>query len=586
LDLLIPFNVQSSNMLVDYPIDLSVGFIAEAVDSELYQRWVEFSAFSPVFWWHGWQGLRFPWEYGDQSLRTARKFLQLRYRLLPYMYTYTRLAHDTGLPLVRGMYLDYPNQEGSYTYRHQYMFGQELLAAPVSEPGYGKPVLKDVYLPAGEKWFDFFTGKIYDGGQAISYLCPLERMPLFVRAGSILPMAPDMEYSDQRPVDPLIVDVYAGKPVSFRLYEDDGTSLDYRHGAYAWTPLALTVGAGGEHGIEIGPSEGQYNGQAKSRRYEVRVYGLLKPESVKLNGRELREGRPEECGEGCGGWVWDEQKRVTTIRVTQAMPVNEKVTVSLEGAGTFEDAEMLQKALDYRERIRKVKEEEKLKWGMVLHGLDIKKPPRVMRETEAVETELDDLISNPREIGQRPPDFRAMTERVLKAFVDKPFESHRNIPESDKVAQKATALLENVAFQPEEIRRMTAELFGCELLAKAWGTPSPLVDAKLAYDPEAVGPAKVSYDIALPEDGLPGWIQADPPEGVESGYTRFSLRAPFPPRRGEYRLRVKATLAWEGGETEVVRDVEWTSMGGLEVLTDSAPGGTYRNGVVVDTDKR
>ena len=74
-------------------------------------------------------------------------------------------------------------------------------------------------------------------------------MPLFVRAGSIVPMAPDMDYSDQRPVDPLIVDVYAGKPASFRLYEDDGTSLDYRNGAYAWTPIAFTAGAGGEQGL-------------------------------------------------------------------------------------------------------------------------------------------------------------------------------------------------------------------------------------------------------------------------------------------------------------------------------------------------
>ena len=591
LDLLIPFNVQCGNMLVDYPIDLSAAFIAEAVDSELYQRWVEFSAFSPVFWWHGWQGLRFPWEYGDQSLETTRKFLQLRYRLLPYTYTYTRLAHDTGVPLVRGMYLDYPDQEGSYTYRHQYMFGLEMLAAPISEPGYGKPVLKDVYLPEGEKWFDFFTGKIYEGGQAIPYSCPLERMPLFVRAGSILPMAPDMEYSDQRPLDPLILDVYAGKPASFRLYEDDGMSLAYRQGGHAWTPISFTRGAGNEYKIEIGPSEGEYKGQAKDRRYEVRVHGLLKPESVSLDGRELREGRPDECGAGCGGWVWDERTRVTTLRLSQTTPVEKKLTVTLEGAGTFADAQMLQEALDYRERVRRVKEEEKLKWGMLLHGLDIKKPPRVMRETEAVERELDDRISNPRGIGQRPPDFRAMTERVWEAFVHQPFESHRSIPESDVVAQKATAVLANAAFQPEEIRRMTAELLGCELVARAWGTPSPLVDAKLNCDREAAGPAEVSYDIALPDDGLPGWIQADPPEGVDSGYTRFSLRAPFPPRRGEYRLRVKATISWEGRRTEVARDVEWTSIGGHEVQTENGlayPGilRTYRSGVVVDTNSK
>jgi hypothetical protein len=591
LDLLIPFNVQGSNMLVDYVINLSSGVFQETVDPELYQRWVEFSAFSPVFWWHGLWGLRFPWEYGDQSLETTRKFLQLRYRLLPYTYTYTRLAHDTGLPLIRGMYLDHPSEEGSYTYRHQYMFGQELLAAPVSEPGYGKPVLKDVYLPAGEKWVDFFTGRIYEGGQAISYLCPIERLPLFVRAGSIVPMALDMDYSNERPVDPLIVDVYAGKPASFRLYEDDGTSLDYRNGAYAWTPIAFTAGAGSEHRIEIGPSEGKYNGQAKSRRYEVRVHGLLKPHSVKVGGRVLREQRPDECGVGCGGWVWDEQTHITTIRATQAIPVGEKITVSLEGAGTFEDAEVLQRVMDYRERIRKVKEEEYLKWGLLLHGLDIAKPPRVIRETEAVETELDNLVSNPQGMGQRPPDFKAMTERVLKAFVDQPFESHRTVPEANADARKATPLLENASFQPEEIRRMTVELFGCELLAKAWGTPSPLVDAKLTCDPQAVGPARVTYDISLPEEGLPGWIQTGSPEEVESGYTRFSLRSPFPGRRGNHRFRVKATLAWQGGQTEVVRDVEWTSMGGREVQTDNGLSypdlrRTYRNGVVADTVKK
>ena len=163
---------------------------------------------------------------------------------MPYMYSYARQAHDKGLPLVRGMYLEFPEQEKAYIYRHEYMFGQELLVAPISEPGFGMPVVKDVYLPEGEKWFDYFTGKIYDGGQIISYECPIERMPLFVRAGSILPMAPNRNNSDQQPVDPLVLDVYAGKRAEFRLYEDDGTSLEYRKGANAWTPLTFTPGPG------------------------------------------------------------------------------------------------------------------------------------------------------------------------------------------------------------------------------------------------------------------------------------------------------------------------------------------------------
>ena len=130
---------------------------------------------------------------GQSALDTTRKFLQLRYSLIPYLYSYSRLAHDDGQPLVRGTYIEYPSQEGAYEFRHQYLLGKELLVAPVSEPGFGKPVLKQIYLPAGEQWFDWFTGEVYDGGQVLAYECPLDRMPIFVKAGSILPLAPPME---------------------------------------------------------------------------------------------------------------------------------------------------------------------------------------------------------------------------------------------------------------------------------------------------------------------------------------------------------------------------------------------------------
>ena len=129
-------------------------------------------------------------------------------------------------------------------------------------------------------------------------------MPILVRAGSILPMAPDMEYSDQRKVDPLIVDVYAGKPATFRLYEDDGTSLDYRSGGYAWTPLVYTREDGGGQKIEIGPSEGKYRVRQKAGRYEVRVHGLLKPQSVNsrspVGGKASRGLRWRMHGMGMG----------------------------------------------------------------------------------------------------------------------------------------------------------------------------------------------------------------------------------------------------------------------------------------------
>jgi hypothetical protein len=221
---------------------------------------------------------------------------------------------------------------------------------------------------------------------------------------------------------------------------------------------------------------------------------------------------------------------------------------------------MLQRVLDYRERLRKVKQEEKLKYAMLLAGADHKKPPRVIRETEKIETELDNLVANPKGIAERPPDLRAMTAHVLKAFVDQPFESQRTIPAPDRDVNEVATKIANAVFEPWEIRSMTLSLLGCEVLAKASGTPSPTLIAKLKYDADVTGPAKVAYEIGLPDSSLPGWIMTNRSAGSE-GYAQFGIRVPFPPPAGSHTLRVKATLTWDGGQTEVWRDVEWLSTG-------------------------
>ena len=261
LPVLIPATVRGGNQLTPYMNNLCAGVFVVDLPAELYQRWVQFSSFSPLIWFHGFWGLRLPWEYGSQSVENYRKFVGLRYALLPYIYTCSRVAHDTGLPLVRGTYLEYPDQEPAYTFQQQYLFGEDLLVAPITAPGEGKPARKEVFLPAGQDWFDFFTGDFYAGGQTIVHECPLDRMPLFVRAGSILPMAPAMDYSDQKPVDPLTLDVYAGpRAAEFDLYEDDGTSLDYRAGAYARTLLRFTPESGRELYAAHRPGPGQVQG--------------------------------------------------------------------------------------------------------------------------------------------------------------------------------------------------------------------------------------------------------------------------------------------------------------------------------------
>jgi hypothetical protein len=446
------------------------------------------------------------------------------------------------------------------------MFGQEMLAAPISEPGFGKPVLKDVYLPQGEKWFDFFTGKIYEGGQVISYECPIERIPLFVKAGSILPMEPGIDYGDRAPVDPLVLDVYAGKRADFRLYEDDGSSLEYRKGAGMWTPLTFTPEPGGSYTIEVGPGKGEYSGKPKDRRYSVRIHGLLKPGSVQVNGRKLEE-RPQE--EGGQGWQWDNEELVTTIRLTDPIPVQQKVEVTIEGAGTLEDVQILQKTFDFRDRVRRIRVQEQLKWAVVIDGMEIKMSPHVIRSTDQVEAQLNMLIAQPLGLAEYPPNFKAMTNRLLKAMVDEPFESRRTIPEAYAPARKATEVLAHATFEPEELQKMTLDLLGCNLVARVYSSqltlhdePSPVIQTKLLYDSAATGPLKVTYRIEIPDEGLPGWIQSQPPTVVDAGYTQFTVGAPKETLRGARTFRIDAEINWDGGHVETARDVQWFPTGG------------------------
>ena len=328
LPVLVPATIRGGNQLMPYMNNLCGGVFNVDLPVELYQRCVQFGAFSPVIWFHGLWGLRLPWEYGHEGEETYRKFVGLRYSLLPYIYSYSRVAHDTGLPLVRGVYLDYPDQEAAYASDHQYLFGRDLLVAPVTKPGKGRPVRKEVLLPAGDDWFDYFTGDIYEGGRKIVHECPIDRMPVFVRAGSIIPTGPKMDHSDQAPLDPLTLDVYAGRrAAAFSLYEDDGISLEYRKGAYARTAIALAPAQNaGNYALTVGPARGEFQGRLQQRRYAVRVHGLLKPSTVVVNQATLPEAAPDECGPG---WAWDAKSRLTTIRLSHAFSTGQQLAVEI-----------------------------------------------------------------------------------------------------------------------------------------------------------------------------------------------------------------------------------------------------------------
>jgi hypothetical protein len=462
LPVLVRTTIRGGNQLMPYMNNLCGGVFGVELPTELYRRWFQFGAFSPILWFHGIWGLRLPWEYGEAGTQTYRDFVGLRYALLPYIYTYSRVAHDTGMPLLRGMYLGYPQQPEAYSHPNQYLFGNELLVAPVTQPADGKPAKTDVWLPANEDWFDYFTGDIYRGGQTITHECPIERMPVFSRAGSIIPTGPKMDFSDQRPLDPLTIDVFAGRhSAEFKLYEDDGTSLDYRKGAYAWTDLSFRATGASSYALRIGPAKGTFKGQLAKRRYVVRVHGLLKPESVTVDGRKL------------SSWTWDPARRVTMITLSRPTLTSVEAVVGIERAGTFEDALVLQQALNMREQIRQAKRLMKIKDAELIVWDEIKKPPKVIRETETVEWELTAVIDSPKGRGKNPPDLAAMRNHVIAALTDHPFDSTRTIPDVEATGVRAIANMAKGQFTPEEIAQITALLRGADYPAWLFIAPAP-----------------------------------------------------------------------------------------------------------------
>ena len=237
------------------------GFVpTKEFTAELYLRWFQFGAFCPLFRSHGrnWK-LRLPWGWntGDsgpleinnyngaaipdssqlhnpQVEPICRKYLELRYRLLPYLYSAVRECATTGMPILRALWLHHPDDPKAVARQDEYLWGRDLLVAPVVEQG---ATSRKIYLPHGA-WFDFWTGERVQGGAEISREVDLETTPLYVRAGAILPLGPAKQYVEHKVDEPLSISIYPGADASFLLYEDDGSSFDYRKGK--WMGVQMT----------------------------------------------------------------------------------------------------------------------------------------------------------------------------------------------------------------------------------------------------------------------------------------------------------------------------------------------------------
>jgi len=234
---------------------------------ELNLRWFQFGAFAPIFRSHGQLPYREIWNISPEGTPVYDSLVyydKLRYTLLPYIYTLAGDVHHRDGTFMRALAMDFPGDPKVRDINDQYLFGPAFLVAPVTK---FKATSREVYLPAGTSWIDFNTGKRFDGGQAIQADAPLARMPLFVRAGSIVPTGPVLQHVDEQPNAPLTVVVYTGADGKFSLYEDDGRSYGYEKGQFSRIPLAWNEKSGE---LTIGAREGSWPGMQATRTIHVR----------------------------------------------------------------------------------------------------------------------------------------------------------------------------------------------------------------------------------------------------------------------------------------------------------------------------
>jgi alpha-D-xyloside xylohydrolase len=207
---------------------------------ELYTRWFQYASFLPIFRTHGSRNTNEVWSYGKEAEPILEKYLLLRYQLMPYIYSLGYQSWLTGAPFMRALPLAFPNDPKVADLRDEYMFGPAFLVAPVTEQG---ATSRDVYLPAGTDWYNYWTNERVKGGQTITVSAPIDTLPLFVRAGSILPLGAPVESTHEKQAIEKIR-VYPGANASFTLFSDDGTTYAYEKGAGAVTHLHWDNSAG------------------------------------------------------------------------------------------------------------------------------------------------------------------------------------------------------------------------------------------------------------------------------------------------------------------------------------------------------
>ncbi len=244
---------------------------------ELYARWIQFGAFCPMMRSHGTDAPREIYQFGEKGdtvYDAIARYINLRYSLLPYIYStsWDVTAHQSSM--MRALVMDFASDKQALDLNDEYMFGRSILVCPVTEGMYSRNMQADfstvksreLYLPAGTDWFDFWTGETLAGGQTVSRETPIDIMPLYVKAGSIIPVGPKVQYAEEKKWDDLQIRVYEGADGEFTLYEDENDNYDYEKGIYStitfnWDDANKT--------LTIGERQGEFPGMLQERQFRI-----------------------------------------------------------------------------------------------------------------------------------------------------------------------------------------------------------------------------------------------------------------------------------------------------------------------------
>jgi alpha-glucosidase (family GH31 glycosyl hydrolase) len=255
----------------------------------MYTRWVQFGALSAALRLHscGDDLDRRPWLWGEQFESAMRRAFVLRSELFPYLYSAVRQCYDSMLPLLRGMYLEYPDREEAYQFTGQYMLGDQILVAPITRAGKGKDltVRQKIWFPEGE-WFHFSTGEKIVGNQVRQLAFGIDEIPIYVKGGSPIPLQPYASRMASEPLKTLRIRCYPGSTGETVLYEDDGQTEAYLDGEYATTRISYRE-EGRTALLDVAACEGRYKKQSRRRAYSIELVGAETALSATINGKPI-----------------------------------------------------------------------------------------------------------------------------------------------------------------------------------------------------------------------------------------------------------------------------------------------------------